>query len=151
MGEFGDAAFRTEHAALSYYAGTYVRRPSGNQRTTVGGESSVRTNAPGSPRSERRLALARDPAGWSLAGRRTVLLNRSGRTSVPVRPNVRRRTSYQNAQGVVPTGCNHLSGLHIVVEGTAELVGDEAELRMIALVLPYAIRLSRGGRLGLNQ
>ena len=38
----------------------------------------------------------------------------------------------QNAQCVVTTGCNRLDGLDVVVEGAAELVGDEAELRSVA-------------------
>jgi uncharacterized pyridoxamine 5'-phosphate oxidase family protein len=38
----------------------------------------------------------------------------------------------QNAQCVVTTGCNRLDGLDVVVEGAAELTGDEAELRRVA-------------------
>jgi hypothetical protein len=38
----------------------------------------------------------------------------------------------QNTRCAVTTGCNRLDGLDIVVEGAAELVGDEAELRIVA-------------------
>lgn len=38
----------------------------------------------------------------------------------------------QNTRCAVTTGCNRLDGLHIVVEGSAELVGDEDELRVVA-------------------
>jgi hypothetical protein len=37
-----------------------------------------------------------------------------------------------NARCVVTTGCNRLDGLDVVVEGAAEMVGDEAELRSVA-------------------
>lgn len=37
-----------------------------------------------------------------------------------------------NTRCVVTTGCNRLDGLDVVVEGAAELVGDEAELRSVA-------------------
>jgi hypothetical protein len=52
-------------------------------------------------------------------------------TSAPGPADRKAKNLVQNAQCVVTTGCNRLDGLD-VVDGAAELVGDDAELRSVA-------------------